>query len=163
MRIKTRPCAIVSHVAQSILCRCDMYLHSGLSSLDRDRVPLAFAWRRQGYKSTGQWDKHIDIAFPATMIFLSTALIATLSLLRFARSSVIDVSLARLFPRGTGCSTSGPASCHNTTVQPNLCCFEAPGVSPTGSANQSIVIIPFIIGPVATNPGAYSPLWMWYF
>lgn len=29
----------------------------------------------------------------------------------------------------TTCGTSGPSSCHNTTVQSNLCCFEAPGVS----------------------------------
>ncbi|KAF8337430.1 ribonuclease T2-like protein [Cantharellus anzutake] len=28
----------------------------------------------------------------------------------------------------TNCGTSGPASCHNTTIQTNLCCFEAPGV-----------------------------------
>ncbi|KAF9507049.1 hypothetical protein BS47DRAFT_1304524 [Hydnum rufescens UP504] len=27
----------------------------------------------------------------------------------------------------TNCGTSGPASCHNTTVQTNLCCFESPG------------------------------------
>ncbi|KAF8330748.1 ribonuclease T2 [Cantharellus anzutake] len=27
----------------------------------------------------------------------------------------------------TNCGTSGPASCHNTTIQTNLCCFEAPG------------------------------------
>lgn len=27
----------------------------------------------------------------------------------------------------SGCSTSGPASCHNTTRQSNLCCFESPG------------------------------------
>nr|BAD90810.1 RNase Gf29 [Grifola frondosa]BAD90811.1 RNase Gf29 [Grifola frondosa] len=27
----------------------------------------------------------------------------------------------------SGCSTSGPASCHNTTQETDLCCFEAPG------------------------------------
>ncbi|EKM61623.1 uncharacterized protein PHACADRAFT_248331 [Phanerochaete carnosa HHB-10118-sp] len=27
----------------------------------------------------------------------------------------------------SGCSTNGPASCHNTTAQSNLCCFESPG------------------------------------
>jgi ribonuclease T2 len=36
-----------------------------------------------------------------------------------------------LFPRtstiSSGCSTTGPASCHNTTAVSNLCCFEAPG------------------------------------
>ena len=29
----------------------------------------------------------------------------------------------------TGCPTSIPLSCRNTTVQHNLCCFEAPAVS----------------------------------
>jgi ribonuclease T2 len=28
----------------------------------------------------------------------------------------------------TQCGTSGPASCQNTTVQTDLCCFESPGV-----------------------------------
>ncbi|KAH9897871.1 ribonuclease T2 [Cubamyces lactineus] len=33
-----------------------------------------------------------------------------------------------LFKRiSSGCSTSGPASCHNTTRETDLCCFEAPG------------------------------------
>ncbi|KDQ63253.1 hypothetical protein JAAARDRAFT_119977 [Jaapia argillacea MUCL 33604] len=33
-----------------------------------------------------------------------------------------------LFKRiSSGCSTSGPASCHNRTTQSNLCCFESPG------------------------------------
>ncbi|EJF67147.1 ribonuclease T2 [Dichomitus squalens LYAD-421 SS1] len=33
-----------------------------------------------------------------------------------------------LFKRiSSGCSTSGPASCHNTTKQTDLCCFESPG------------------------------------
>ncbi|EJU02891.1 ribonuclease Le37 [Dacryopinax primogenitus] len=33
-----------------------------------------------------------------------------------------------LFPR-TSCSASTPLSCHNTTKQTNLCCFESPGGS----------------------------------
>ncbi|KAI0081055.1 RNase Gf29 [Panus rudis PR-1116 ss-1] len=33
-----------------------------------------------------------------------------------------------LFKRiSSGCSSSGPASCHNTTRQNDLCCFESPG------------------------------------
>ncbi|CDO73108.1 hypothetical protein BN946_scf185007.g162 [Trametes cinnabarina] len=33
-----------------------------------------------------------------------------------------------LFKRiSSGCSTTGPASCHNTTRETDLCCFEAPG------------------------------------
>ena len=34
-----------------------------------------------------------------------------------------------LVGRASGCSTTGPLSCHNTTVQDDLCCFNAPGVS----------------------------------
>lgn len=34
-----------------------------------------------------------------------------------------------LVGRDSGCTTGGPQSCHNTTAQPDLCCFEAPGVS----------------------------------
>ncbi|KAG9024761.1 ribonuclease T2-like [Tulasnella sp. JGI-2019a] len=37
-------------------------------------------------------------------------------------------SSSMLFPRAaSGCSASLPVSCHNTTAQSNLCCFEAPG------------------------------------
>ena len=28
----------------------------------------------------------------------------------------------------SGCPTTGPLSCHNATVQSDLCCFESPGV-----------------------------------
>ena len=34
-----------------------------------------------------------------------------------------------LVERNSGCLTGGPQSCHNTTTQTDLCCFEAPGVS----------------------------------
>ncbi len=34
-----------------------------------------------------------------------------------------------LVGRDSGCLTDGPLSCHNTTAQSDLCCFEAPGVS----------------------------------
>ncbi|GJE89611.1 ribonuclease T2-like protein [Phanerochaete sordida] len=41
------------------------------------------------------------------------------------------VDAMNLFSRNaqisSGCSTSGPASCHNTTKETNLCCFESPG------------------------------------
>ncbi|EPQ60442.1 RNase Gf29 [Gloeophyllum trabeum ATCC 11539] len=41
---------------------------------------------------------------------------------------VTPVGPMDLFKRiSSGCSTSGSASCHNTTVQKDLCCFEAPG------------------------------------
>ncbi|KAG5735221.1 hypothetical protein E4T56_gene13699, partial [Termitomyces sp. T112] len=34
-----------------------------------------------------------------------------------------------LLPRtlSSGCSTTGAASCHNTSAVSNLCCFESPG------------------------------------
>ncbi|KAI0756483.1 ribonuclease T2 [Daedaleopsis nitida] len=38
------------------------------------------------------------------------------------------VDSVNLFKRiSSGCSTSGQASCHNTTKQTDLCCFESPG------------------------------------
>ncbi|KAI0332882.1 RNase Gf29 [Cubamyces sp. BRFM 1775] len=45
-----------------------------------------------------------------------------------ASSQVILVDYDNLFKQiSSGCSTSGPASCHNNTEETNLCCFEAPG------------------------------------
>ncbi|GJJ13803.1 hypothetical protein Clacol_008060 [Clathrus columnatus] len=40
---------------------------------------------------------------------------------------VKSATLPGLLPRASssGCSTTGAVSCHNTTVQTNLCCFEA--------------------------------------
>ncbi|KZT30799.1 RNase Gf29 [Neolentinus lepideus HHB14362 ss-1] len=41
---------------------------------------------------------------------------------------VTPVGPMDLFKRlSSGCSTSGSASCHNSTVQSDLCCFESPG------------------------------------
>ena len=43
-----------------------------------------------------------------------------------------------LFKRiSSGCSTSGPASCHNTTKETDLCCFESPGVRTAEAARES--------------------------
>lgn len=46
-----------------------------------------------------------------------------------------------LFPQNTqissGCSTSGPTSCHNTTKESNLCCFESPGVGCNGCLKRN--------------------------
>ncbi|KAH9858319.1 ribonuclease T2 [Lenzites betulinus] len=60
---------------------------------------------------------------------------ATLVLGALAGSALAASSVGRdvteynnLFKRiSSGCSTSGPASCHNTTRETDLCCFEAPG------------------------------------
>ncbi|KAF8464979.1 ribonuclease T2 [Gautieria morchelliformis] len=56
---------------------------------------------------------------------------SALSLLAVARSGTsgldLDVSLPRIFPRASSCPISGQVSCHNTTTQGDLCCFESPG------------------------------------
>ncbi|KAB5592487.1 Ribonuclease T2 [Ceratobasidium theobromae] len=43
-----------------------------------------------------------------------------------AASPLVAVDAHSLFAR-TSCSTTGVASCQNTTAQSNLCCFESPG------------------------------------
>jgi ribonuclease T2 len=49
----------------------------------------------------------------------------------FAGSLNSHVGTSQLFERSTlissGCPTTGAVSCHNTTVQTDLCCFETPG------------------------------------
>ncbi|KIJ53795.1 hypothetical protein M422DRAFT_222496 [Sphaerobolus stellatus SS14] len=60
------------------------------------------------------------------MILSIASLFPLLSLVSAA--VVSDTSLSSLFPRASsGCGTSGQISCHNTTRQTDLCCFEAPG------------------------------------
>ncbi|RPD65087.1 ribonuclease T2 [Lentinus tigrinus ALCF2SS1-7] len=62
-------------------------------------------------------------------------LAATLALGALAGSAIATPSLTspvdamNLFSKriSSGCSTSGSASCHNTTKQTDLCCFESPG------------------------------------
>jgi hypothetical protein len=93
---------------------------------------------------------------------LSTALVA-ISLVSFAYATAVDFSLGRLFSRATGCSTTGPASCHNTTVQSNLCCFESPGVSSNIIPALSMVVMPFITGTVAADAGTCLHLQSGYF
>jgi ribonuclease T2 len=62
----------------------------------------------------------------ALQIILAGAALST-SVAAVAFGSPADTH--NLFKRlSSGCSTSGPASCHNTTKQTDLCCFEAPGV-----------------------------------
>ncbi|KAI0652379.1 ribonuclease T2-like protein [Trametes meyenii] len=58
-------------------------------------------------------------------MFAATAILAALAGSTLATPSV---EYSNLFKRiSSGCSTSGPASCHNTTKQTDSCCFEAPG------------------------------------
>ncbi|KAI0718938.1 ribonuclease T2 [Cerioporus squamosus] len=62
-------------------------------------------------------------------------LAATLALGALAGFTIATPSLTtpvdamNLFSKriSSGCSTSGPASCHNTTKETDLCCFESPG------------------------------------
>lgn len=57
--------------------------------------------------------------------------LAALGGLALASPTTTPVDAMHLFKRiSSGCGTSGQTSCHNTTKQTNLCCFESPGVSP---------------------------------
>ncbi|KAM5536034.1 hypothetical protein V8D89_010292 [Ganoderma adspersum] len=62
------------------------------------------------------------------MLAATLALGAALAGSAAAGPSPVSVSPLDLFKRvSSGCSTSGPASCHNTTTEKDLCCFESPG------------------------------------
>ncbi|PPQ73380.1 hypothetical protein CVT26_015483 [Gymnopilus dilepis] len=62
-----------------------------------------------------------------------TSLLLSSGLLGTALGAAFNphVGTSSLFERSalvsSGCGTSGPASCHNTTRETNLCCFESPG------------------------------------
>ncbi|PAV22062.1 ribonuclease T2 [Pyrrhoderma noxium] len=58
------------------------------------------------------------------LVALSLVAAATACLAQSPFTSPVEAP--RLFSRASGCSVSGQASCHNTTVQ-NTCCFESPG------------------------------------
>ena len=65
-----------------------------------------------------------------TAMFSTAVTLGALASLVVASPLVTPVEPAALFPRlSTSCGVSGQASCHNTTKQTNLCCFESPGVS----------------------------------
>lgn len=60
---------------------------------------------------------------------IATALFASLVAIAAASPLSSQADLTSLFPRtSSGCSTSGIASCQNTSAVFDLCCFEAPGV-----------------------------------
>ena len=50
------------------------------------------------------------------------------------------------------CPTSTPVSCRNTTVQHDLCCFEAPGVSAI-QGDCTAVLMAGHAGSIITDPG----------
>ena len=52
-----------------------------------------------------------------------------------------------------GCPTTVPLSCRNTTVQHNLCCFEAPGVSAVQDKPITAVLITGYTGLNPADPG----------
>ncbi|KZT54778.1 ribonuclease Le37 [Calocera cornea HHB12733] len=62
------------------------------------------------------------------MTFWATVAIASLASTVAASPLVSHLDAGSLFGR-TSCGTSTPLSCHNTTKQTNLCCFESPGGS----------------------------------
>ena len=65
-----------------------------------------------------------------TVMFSTVAIIGTFASVAVASPFVTPVEPAALSAQlSTSCGASGEASCHNTTEQTNLCCFESPGVS----------------------------------
>lgn len=63
-------------------------------------------------------------------MFTSALFLGSLAASAVATPFIFDVTPVDLFKRiSSSCSTTGQASCHNTTKQTNSCCFEAPGVS----------------------------------
>lgn len=58
--------------------------------------------------------------------FSRAALLAIGLILSEITVQVHSATLAGLLPKASsGCVTTGAVSCHNTTVQGDLCCFEA--------------------------------------
>ena len=67
-----------------------------------------------------------------TIMFSTVAIVGAFAGLTVASQTplVTPVEPAALSAQlSTSCGASGEASCHNTTEQTNLCCFESPGVS----------------------------------
>ncbi|KAI0778700.1 RNase Gf29 [Trametes elegans] len=61
-------------------------------------------------------------------MFAATVVLAAVTGSALATPFITHVGPLDLFKRvSSGCSTSGPASCHNTTRETDTCCFEAPG------------------------------------
>ena len=52
----------------------------------------------------------------------------------------------------SSCPASTPVSCRNTTVQPDLCCFEAPNVSGV-QGDCTAVLMAGNVGLIITGPG----------
>ncbi|THH26971.1 hypothetical protein EUX98_g7221 [Antrodiella citrinella] len=69
------------------------------------------------------------MAFSAALLVAGLGSMASTVLASpFQIGSPVALSPADLFKRvSSGCSTSGPASCHNTTKETDSCCFESPG------------------------------------
>ena len=62
-------------------------------------------------------------------MFAALVILGAIAGSALASPNVSPVGYNDLFKRiSSWCSTSGPASCHNTTRETDLCCFEAPGV-----------------------------------
>ena len=65
------------------------------------------------------------------MVSMIAKLLSLAALLPFGAAQAGDEPSEQEFVLGPGssCPSSIPLSCRNTTVQHNLCCFEAPSVS----------------------------------
>ncbi|KAF8823459.1 hypothetical protein HHX47_DHR10000227, partial [Lentinula edodes] len=67
------------------------------------------------------------VNFALSFIFASLALASPLTSSNpLGLGGQFDV-FARNVAISSGCSTTGTASCHNTSAVSNTCCFEAPG------------------------------------
>ena len=67
---------------------------------------------------------------PFVSIFIISALVVRTGSVVLKLSLVDASSTSGLgLTDRTACGISGPTSCHNTSAQSDLCCFEAPGVS----------------------------------
>ena len=87
-------------------------------------------------------------------------LAATLALGALAGSAIASsltspVDAMNMFTKriSSGCSTSGPTSCHNTTRQTDLCCFESPGVrAPSSQGVERVADAGVCVGSSSPDP-----------
>lgn len=84
-------------------------------------------------------------AIPSLIISYAMTLGAVSSALGSPLTSSNPLGLLDVFGRtvdiSSGCSTTGIASCHNTSAVSNLCCFESPGVSFDSESLLSVILI----------------------
>ena len=92
-------------------------------------------------------------------VFMLTLLLSLAAVLPFGAAWAGDEPPAgQEFVLGplASCPTSVPFSCRNTTVQRDLCCFEAPGVSVLIQGECTAVLMAGHTGSASTDPGELS-------